>query len=126
MSDFFVIFVLKTVIYIPPLFVSSQTKRAYYKLKKGLQIVCEDTNEGSDVFKTSHVYPVEFRFIGIFNRVSNSNIMNQTRLYGQTLFRHFLARLRRKTKCFTKATYMLIYYIKLLMFKWNNDLTILI
>ena len=25
------------------------------------------------------------RFIGIFNRDSNSNIMNQTRLYGQTL-----------------------------------------
>ena len=38
--------VLKTVIYIPPLFVSSQTKRAYYMLKKRLQIVCEDTNEG--------------------------------------------------------------------------------
>ena len=30
----------------PPLFVSSQTKRAYYMLKKRLQIVCEDTNEG--------------------------------------------------------------------------------
>ena len=30
------------------------------------------------VFKTSYVYPVEFRFIGIFNRASNSNIMNQT------------------------------------------------
>ena len=55
MSDFFVMpqyaslrgkLVLKTVIYIPPLFVSSQTKRAYYMLKKRLQIVCEDTNEG--------------------------------------------------------------------------------
>ena len=30
----------------PPLFVSSQTKRAYYMLKKRLQIVCEETNEG--------------------------------------------------------------------------------
>jgi len=40
-----------------------------------------------EVFKTSHVYPVEFRFIGIFNRASNSNIMNQTRLYGQTLIK---------------------------------------
>ena len=51
MSDFFVILVLKTVIYIPPLFVSSQTKRAYYMLKMGLQIVCEDTNEGSEFSK---------------------------------------------------------------------------
>ena len=58
MSDFFVMpqyaslrgkLVLKTVIYIPPLFVSSQTKRAYYMLKKRLQIVCEDTNEGSEM-----------------------------------------------------------------------------
>ena len=29
-------------------------------LKKRLQIVCEDTNEGSEIFKTSYVYPVEF------------------------------------------------------------------
>ena len=42
-----------------------------------------------------------------------------------SLFRHFLARLRRKTKCYTKAKYMLIHSIKLLMFKWNNDLAIL-
>ena len=42
-------------------------------LKKRLQIVCEDTNEGSEIFKTSHA--------------SNSNIMNQTRLYGQTLIK---------------------------------------
>ena len=54
-------------------------------LKKRLQIVCEDTNEGSEVFKTSHVYPVKFRIIGIFNRALNLNIMNQTRLYRQTL-----------------------------------------
>ena len=69
MSDFFVMpqyaslrgkLVLKTIIYIPALFVSSQTKRAYYMLKKRLQIVCEDTNEGSEIFKTSYVYPVEF------------------------------------------------------------------
>ena len=73
------------VIYITPLFVSSQTKRAYYMLKRRLQIVCEDTNESSEVFKTSYVYPVEFRFIGIFNRSSNSNIMNQTSIYGQAL-----------------------------------------
>jgi insertion element IS1 protein InsB len=42
-----------------------------------------------------------------------------------SLFRHFLARLRRKTKCYTKAKYMLIYSVKLLMFKWNNELAIL-
>ena len=43
-----------------------------------------------------------------------------------SLFRHFLARLRRRTKCYTKTLYMLIYSVKLLMFKWNNDLDILI
>ena len=43
-----------------------------------------------------------------------------------SLFRHFLARLRRKTKCYTKAKYMLIHSVKLLMFKWNNNLSILI
>jgi len=42
-----------------------------------------------------------------------------------SLFRHFLARLRRKTKCYTKAKYMLVHSVKLLMFKWNNDLAIL-
>ena len=42
-----------------------------------------------------------------------------------SLFRHFLARLRRRTKCYTKAKYMLIYSVKLLMFQWNNDLGIL-
>jgi len=42
-----------------------------------------------------------------------------------SLFRHFLARLRRKTKCYTKASYMLVHSVKLLMFKWNNDVSIL-
>ena len=42
-----------------------------------------------------------------------------------SLFRHFLARLRRKTKCYTKAKYMLVHSVKLLMFKWNNELSIL-
>lgn len=42
-----------------------------------------------------------------------------------SLFRHFLARLRRKNKCYTKALYMLVYSVKLLMVKWNNDLSIL-
>jgi len=43
-----------------------------------------------------------------------------------SLFRHFLARLRRKTKCYTKAKYMLVYSVKLLMLKRNNQLGILI
>src|SRR6266446_2678110 len=42
-----------------------------------------------------------------------------------SLFRHFLARLRRKTKCYTKAKYMLVYSVKLIMLKWNNQLAIL-
>ena len=42
-----------------------------------------------------------------------------------SLFRHFLARLRRKSKCYTKKLEMLIYSVILLMTKWNNDLTIL-
>jgi len=42
-----------------------------------------------------------------------------------SLFRHFLARLRRKTKYYTKAKYMLVHSVKLLMVKWNNDLAIL-
>ena len=41
-----------------------------------------------------------------------------------SLFRHFLARLRRKTKCYSKAKYMLLYSVKLLMLKRNNDLAI--
>jgi insertion element IS1 protein InsB len=42
-----------------------------------------------------------------------------------SLFRHFLARLRRKSKCYTKKLEMLIYSVILLMTKWNNDLAIL-
>ena len=42
-----------------------------------------------------------------------------------SLFRHFLARLRRKSKCYTKAVYMLVYSVKLLMSKWNGDLSII-
>ncbi len=30
-----------------------------------------------------------------------------------------------KTKCYTKAAYMLVHSVKLLMFKWNYDLSIL-
>lgn len=39
-----------------------------------------------------------------------------------SLFRHFLARLRRKTKCYSKSEEMLRYSVMLLMAKWNNEL----
>ena len=42
-----------------------------------------------------------------------------------SLFRHYLARMRRKTKCYSKCEKMLEYSIKLLMLKWNGDLSIL-
>jgi insertion element IS1 protein InsB len=42
-----------------------------------------------------------------------------------SILRHFLARLRRKSKCYTKAKYMLVYSLKLLMLKWNDQLSIL-
>ncbi|MGR3293131.1 MAG: IS1 family transposase, partial [Candidatus Scalindua sp.] len=42
-----------------------------------------------------------------------------------SLFRHFLARLRRKSKCYSKMQYMLELSILLLMHYRNNTLTIL-
>jgi insertion element IS1 protein InsB len=39
-----------------------------------------------------------------------------------SLFRHFLARLRRKSKCYSKSQEMLKYSVMLLMLKWNGDL----
>ncbi|AFV23798.1 IS1 transposase [Methanolobus psychrophilus R15] len=42
-----------------------------------------------------------------------------------SIFRHFLARLRRKTKCYTKSLEMLKYSVLLLMKYRNNELTIL-
>ena len=39
-----------------------------------------------------------------------------------SLFRHFLARLRRKTKCYRKSEMMLWYSVMLLMAKWNGEL----
>ena len=41
-----------------------------------------------------------------------------------SLFRHFSARLRRKTKCYTKSLEMLIYSVKLLMEYRNNKTAI--
>ncbi len=38
-----------------------------------------------------------------------------------SLFRHFLARLRRKSKCYSKSKEMLKYSVMLLMLKWNGD-----
>jgi len=40
-----------------------------------------------------------------------------------SLFRHFLARLRRKTKCYSKNKKMLLYSVMLLMLKWNDGLS---
>jgi len=42
-----------------------------------------------------------------------------------SLFRHFLARLQGKTKCYSKCKEMLEYSVKLLMAKWNQRLAIL-
>ena len=42
-----------------------------------------------------------------------------------SLLRHFLARLRRKSKCYSKSQQMLRYSILMLMAKWNGTLTIL-
>ncbi len=39
-----------------------------------------------------------------------------------SLFRHFLARLRRKSKCYSKSRQMLQYSVMLLMHKWNGTL----
>ena len=39
-----------------------------------------------------------------------------------SLFRHFLARLRRKSKCYSKSKDMLKYPVMLLMLKWNGEL----
>jgi insertion element IS1 protein InsB len=39
-----------------------------------------------------------------------------------SLFRHFLARLRRKSKCYSKSKDMLKYSVMLLMLKWNGEL----
>jgi len=41
------------------------------------------------------------------------------------LFRHFLARLRRKSKGYSKCRKMLEHSVRLLMAKWNNQLSIL-
>jgi len=42
-----------------------------------------------------------------------------------SLFRHFLARLRRKTKCYSKSLTMLTMSVKMLMLKRNNQIAIL-
>jgi len=42
-----------------------------------------------------------------------------------SILRHFLARLRRKTKCYSKCKEMLKYSILLLMLKRNGELAIL-
>ena len=42
-----------------------------------------------------------------------------------SLFRHFLARMRRKSKCYSKSKYMLELSMLLLMHERNNKLSIL-
>jgi len=42
-----------------------------------------------------------------------------------SLFRHFLARLRRKSKCYSKSMEMLTYSVLMLMAKCNGASTIL-
>lgn len=39
-----------------------------------------------------------------------------------SIIRHFLARFKRKTKCYSKSMEMLEYSILLLINKWNNQL----
>ena len=41
-----------------------------------------------------------------------------------SIFRHFLARLRRKTKCYSKCDKMLEYSVRLLIAKRNKELAI--
>jgi insertion element IS1 protein InsB len=38
--------------------------------------------------------------------------------------RHYLARFKRKTKCYSKAEYMIVTSLNLLMMKLNKELTI--
>ncbi len=40
--------------------------------------------------------------------------------------RHYLARFKRKTKCYSKAEHMIEKSLKLLILKLNNELTMLI
>jgi insertion element IS1 protein InsB len=42
-----------------------------------------------------------------------------------SLIRHFLARFRRKSKCYSKAKHMIEKSLKLLMLKLNDELIIL-
>ncbi|MCP3658948.1 MAG: IS1 family transposase, partial [Bacteroidetes bacterium] len=42
-----------------------------------------------------------------------------------SLFRHYLARMRRKSKCYSKCVKMLEYSIRLLIAKRNNYLSII-
>ena len=43
-----------------------------------------------------------------------------------SVFRHFLARFRRKTKCYSKSETMLRYSVMLLMAHWNGELDYLL
>ena len=43
-----------------------------------------------------------------------------------SVLRHSLARLHRRTKCYSKSRTMLDYSLRLLMAKWNNELSAII
>lgn len=59
----------------------------------------------------------------------NKHIQSKAHTYTvegyNSLFRHFLARMRRKSKCYSKSQEMLEYSVKLLMIKKNGLLSML-
>lgn len=66
-----------------------------------------------------------------YNEIVPENLLIQSKKETFTvesyngLIRHFLARFRRKTKCYTKSIEMMIYTLKLFFAKKNNMLSIL-
>jgi transposase-like protein len=58
----------------------------------------------------------------LWDGVAHHNINNVMTDY---LVRHFLARLRRKSKCYVKSMNMLLYSFILLMLKWKGNLNVI-
>jgi insertion element IS1 protein InsB len=88
------------------------------KLWKKLKIMDKKTIVATDYWKAyEHFIPK--------NRHIQSKAETFTVEGYNSLFRHFLARMRRKSKCYSKSIKMLEYSILLLMMKRNNTLTIL-
>lgn len=67
----------------------------------------------------------------VYNDIIPSSQLVQTKKETYTLesynglFRHYLARFKRRTKCYSKSLEMLEISVKLLMAKKNNQLSIL-